>query len=420
MLPPGIYGLSETHLAQVGLQRFRAALRRSSTFKFVPGAPVALRARSEVSGMYAGVGFLSSFPTRTVPCDWDPVLYATGRLAACSFFIQPVWVLGVTMYGYATGKERTADLVRAAFDRVLAQPTGPRFVSGDFNLELGDVPHLHLLRQHGFRELQEVAQIKFGREPVHTCKQASRKDFVFLSPELQAALLGADLALDFFPDHGILTGHFGLDERACPVFTWRMPRQQATNALPDDLPSGMAGRRGQVGDTDYVALWDTYESRLSDALVAQGGSSLDVSERGRACTNEVKVHTAPMVPPSKGRQGELQPAWLGVSVRHAHWYRQLRRLQALHQALKRATNTAAALEHRASLWRAIRTAAGFGDGFAAWYPSRTVQLAGDIHCVPAALPSLEVVSRLFLSFQANVEHLEKCLSTLRKRDARAK
>ena len=184
MLLAGIYGFSETHLAQIGLQRFRAALRRSSNFKFVPGAPVALRACSEISGMYAGVGFLSSFPTRTVPCDWDPSLYATGRIAACSFFIQPVWVLGVTLCGYATGRERTADLVTAAFDRVLAQPTGPRFVSGDFNLTLEEVPHLDLLRQHGFRELQEVAQIKFGRDPVNTCKQATRKDFVFLSPEL--------------------------------------------------------------------------------------------------------------------------------------------------------------------------------------------------------------------------------------------
>ena len=160
-LPPGIYAVSESHLTSVGLQRFRAALRRTSHFKFIPGAPVELRARSIVSGMYSGVGFLSSFPTRTVPNDWDQHLYASGRIAACSFFIEPLWVLGVTLYGYATGKERTADLVRAAFDRVLALPAGPRFVAGDFNLLLSEVPHLEALRQHGFRELQEVAQIKF-------------------------------------------------------------------------------------------------------------------------------------------------------------------------------------------------------------------------------------------------------------------
>ena len=420
MLPPGIYGVSETHLAQVGLQRFRAALRRSSNFRFVPGAPVPLRARSEVSGTYAGVGFLSSYPTRTVPCDWDPTLYATGRLAACSFFIQPVWVLGVTLYGYATGRERTADLVRAAFDRVLAQPSGPRFVSGDFNLTLDEVPHLALLRQHGFRELQEVAQIKFGREPAPTCKQASRKDFVFLSPELQSALMGVDLALDYFPDHGVLTGHFGLVHRGCPVFTWRVPRQRPTMPHALSLQGSTDVRPVTGADARYAALWGDYESRLSDALVAAGSAPLDASERGRACTEDTRMHTAPVVPPAKGRQGEVQPAWHGHSVRHAHWYRQLRRLQALQQALRKASTSASAVLHRASLWNAIRTAAGFRGGFEAWYLSRPVMLPNDLSCVPLAQPALPATSQLFITFQANVDHLEKCLGNLRKRDARAK
>ena len=64
------------------------------------------------------------------------------------------------------------------FDRVLAQAAGPRFVAGDFNLVPEEVPHLALLRQHGFRELQEVARIKFGRMPEFTCRQASQKEFL--------------------------------------------------------------------------------------------------------------------------------------------------------------------------------------------------------------------------------------------------
>ena len=67
--------------------------------------------------------------------------------------------------GTQLGENARGDLVRAAFDRVLAQASGPRFVAGDFNLEPEDLPHTALLRQHGFRELQEVARIKFGREP---------------------------------------------------------------------------------------------------------------------------------------------------------------------------------------------------------------------------------------------------------------
>ena len=113
MLRPGIYALSETHLSKVAFQRFRAALRRRTTFKFVPGDPAAVRSRSSVSGAYAGVGFLSSFPTRTVAQDWDSALFESGRIAASSFFIEPMWVLGITIYGYATVLQisRVLDLI---------------------------------------------------------------------------------------------------------------------------------------------------------------------------------------------------------------------------------------------------------------------------------------------------------------------
>ena len=40
--------------------------------------------------------------------------------------------------------------------------------------------------------------------------------------------------------------------------------------------------------------------------------------------------------------------------------------------------------------------------------------------MPTALPSFAAAARLFLTFQANVEHLERSLNNLRKRDAREK
>ena len=418
--PPGIYAVSESHLAEIGLQRFRAAMHRNTSFSYVAGAPVPLRARSQVSGMYSGVGFLSSFPTRTVAQDWDPVLYQTGRIAACSFFIQPFWVLGVTMYGYATGKERTADLVREAFDRVLAQPAGPRFVSGDFNLCLEEIPHLDALRQHGFRELQEVVRIKFGRVPTPTCKQSTQKDFLFLSPELESALLGAEVALDYFPDHGVLTGFFQLNQADCASFTWKVPKHRPR------LKHGrldLAGQSVHLEGTPserYGALWDVYEQRLSAALLQRGAVHLLPHERGRAATKDVAVKKAQVVPPPHGRQGELHPSFQGLSLKHAHWFRQLRRLQALKQALQKGSRSHTAVEHRASLWHSIVCAPGFAQDFASWYRTRPISLPDDLEGVLGELPGLPEVSRLLLTFHANVEHLEKCLANLRKRDARHK
>ena len=270
MLRPGIYALSETHLSKVGLQRFRAALRRSTTFKFVPGAPV------------AGVGFLSSFPTRTVAQDWDGALFESGRIAASSFFIEPTRVLG-----YATGKERTADLARAGFGWALAQPAGPRFISGDFNLGL---PHLDVLRQHGFRDIQEVAQIKFGRAPASTCKQASRKDFMFLGPELQSALLEVDVVLDYFPEHGILNGKFALSQADCAALTWRAPQHRRGLYGKTVLPTQQSAPAIQDSSSEqYRDLWQRYEERLSNALQQNNHPPLSASETGRAGTSEVAV-----------------------------------------------------------------------------------------------------------------------------------
>ena len=183
-------------------------------------------------------------------------------------------------------------------------------------------------------------------------------------------MIGADLALDFFPDHGILTGHFELERNAHPTFTWRVPRHRADLPPQFALPSRAIQSHAEGANARYMSLWSEYESRVSDSLLAQGCAPLEVGEKGRAHTAEVVVQTSPIVPPAKGRQGEIQPGWHAHSVRHAHWCRQLRRLQALQQALKASTTTATAVEHRASVWHAIRAAPGFGGGFEGWYSAQ--------------------------------------------------
>ena len=152
------------------------------------------------------------------------------------------------------------------------------------------MPHTALLRQHGFRELQEVARIKFGRDPEVTCRQATQKDFLYLSPELQAALLGAEVSWDFFADHGVLTGTFQLAQRDCATFTRRVPQQRRL------LPAGFAMPSADVQElpTDcpqegYRLLWHRYEDRFSAALAREGVPQLHAQERGRACTKDTRV-----------------------------------------------------------------------------------------------------------------------------------
>ena len=136
-LEPGISAVTETHLTHRGLQDLRTGLKLGGTsFSFCHGHAVQPRARSPATGAYQGVGFLSSFPSWVVAQSWPPEIYQTSRVQVASFLVGDVWILGGVCYGFATDKSRTGPILDAVLDRILSQPVGPRFVAGDWNLEV--------------------------------------------------------------------------------------------------------------------------------------------------------------------------------------------------------------------------------------------------------------------------------------------
>ena len=72
-------------------------------------------------------------------------------------------------------------------------------------------------------------------------------------------------------------------------------------------------------------------------------------------------------PRRKARVGEVAPTFLGVSLQHARYFKQLRRLQALSQQLRSGLGTLNSQLNREATWRAIRFAAGFPGGFGIWW-----------------------------------------------------
>ena len=174
--------MTETHLSSKGIHDFRLGLRLGgSGFSLHHGHPVPLRPGSAVAGQYSGVGFVSSFPGRASPHDWPPELFQTSRVHVANFLVNDFWVLGGVMYGFATDKARTMPVLDELLDRVLAQRTGPRFVSGDWNLEPHQLSHFERLRQEGFIDTQDLRYARFGVPPAATCKRCTRKDFLFVS-----------------------------------------------------------------------------------------------------------------------------------------------------------------------------------------------------------------------------------------------
>ena len=246
MLPPGIIGVSETHLSLGGISQFRLGLQLANApHKFLGGAPVPLRAHSTASGGYSGVGFLSTLPQRALPHGWDIDLWESARVQVASFFVQPFWVQGAVLYGFATDPHRTSMLLDAVVERIVYQTRGPRFILGDFNLLPDSVPHAQELQAQGFMEIQTLAAVRFGWIPRATCKGVTRKDMIWVSSELHGMLRSVEVQDDWWPDHSFLFGRFQGGHESVARFVWRMPKPPELAAKQP--PSARGTCRGKGG-----------------------------------------------------------------------------------------------------------------------------------------------------------------------------
>ena len=428
-LPPGLYAVCETHLSSRGVGDFRLGLRLSgSSFSLLHGFPAPLRVHSSVTGSYTGVGFVSSYPGRVVAHAWPPELYTTARAQVASFLVADLWILGGVCYGFATDKARTSPLLDSVIDRVLAQRSGPRFLAGDWNLEMHELPQLSRLRAHGFVEVQDLRAALTGVVPEVTCKGCTRKDFLFISPELQAMFRQACVDSTFFADHAVVSASFQAAKDSIPRFVWRMPRRRPhVEAHPRNMPSPLRAStvRSSMLATEsddpaarFTSVCQAFELALSSAEVAAGRPPLSEAEKGRGRVQEVRCVRAPVAPVRSARHGDAEPLYFGQNLRYAQWFRQLRRIQALAQSLSRASPSVTALEHRSCLWRAILRAPGFAMPFREWWLVREVVLVEDLPALPQACPALAECRLLFLSFEANLRAYERMLLGTRKAAAR--
>eukprot|EP00438_Fugacium_kawagutii_P018204 Skav230726 [mRNA] locus=scaffold401:228508:233396:- [translate_table: standard] len=122
-LPVGAYGMAETHVTLLGLQRFRHELHVSDVrAKYIPGAPAPplSSAPGSLGGKATGVGLLTHYPARALSHDWPDTLWSTGRIQACACLVGQAWIKIGIGYGYAQNPLST-DYV-AQLKHIDAQP----------------------------------------------------------------------------------------------------------------------------------------------------------------------------------------------------------------------------------------------------------------------------------------------------------
>ena len=416
-----LWAIAETHLTTKSVSSFRRGLRvTQSPYRYlITGHPVPVRAHSQTSGGWKGVAALSKHPTRALPVTWDPDISASSRVLVTSTLLNDMWITLGTIYGESAGTwhpqylHHNEQLLRAVAKQVCLYSTGLRVVAGDFNLKEHDVAAFQILEAAGFRDVQTVAADRWGQPIQNTCKCSTRVDYMYISPELQALLLGVEIDATTWPDHSVLQARFKGSVHDVPRFVWQQPKelqwpQFSFEPIPE-VTSGHATRR-------YAELWHDIES----AAAAASPVPLPKASRGRAQTLAPrKIVGQSHAPIRAPRAGDLTPNFTGMSLQHAHWYKQARRLQA-YVRFVRARKPGADPCHAANVWGAITRAKGFEQGFADWWPTNDHLVHDAPLTCPVVPPDQPVAEAMYASFVLAFRQLEKKLHATSRATAKAK
>jgi len=411
-----VLAISESHLTKRSSKALDSSLRamHSRYTRLITGAPLSQRSTSSDAGGYAGVAFLSTVPSRTIAIPWPEDVYETSRIQFGSFFGPAGWVTGAVLYGYPAGKThtdaklKTTQLLDFAFGHLQSLP-GPRFFAGDWNFEPGELDVVCQLRAAGWIEAQDLFQLRTGAPVQLTCKHATRKDYLWLSPELALAFLGLTLDFETFADHAVLVAQFRGGTQHAERFVWPCPKPVPWQQVPDSQT--VVDFVAPLDPTaQYALLWKARETCAQQHLQADWVPSM----HGRGQQTRPKRVVGRHAPIKQGRRHDVQPAFYGFSSLHVARFKQLRRLQNFCRWAENheAGRTADPL-HGIALWTSILRAPGFAPNFSQWWPDRWYVCPADPVSVPQFCPPSCVARCIYDAVFAEVRLFEQRLTQMR-------
>ena len=416
-LPAGVWGIQETHLSGVSqkpcLTALRCAFQETGQKLFcVPGAPVALRARSAETGVWAGVLFASSLIAKPLNWNWPQGEFQMGRIQAAQFWAGPFSMIGINLYGWSRSPtwpkaiEATNEMLETVTKELILSRTGPRFVVGDFNLQEEHAPILAMWRDLGWTEVQDWAFARHQRAYTPTCKKTTYVDKIFVSAELLPYLKQVR-TWELFADHDVIGVKLDLPVQALPQMLWPLPGEVPWSSVDFNLWKTQAPCYQHTSDSSarFQRFCAAYEQSFEDCIhTPEAKLPSNCKGRGTITAPVQRVAQCPTIRAS--RPGEVQPAAFQLGRAVMNWFRQLRRFQSLVHSLRAQNYTVNAQLYRVQLWHSIRVARGFQGSFPAWWTTRQVRLQGLPTGFPTSIPSLQQAELLFHDFQYNYRRFE--------------
>ena len=412
----GAFLIAETHLSAVTQKTSRSqieAIGRSSNRRLRAhyGEAVSLRAQSDWAGTWSGVATVSDFPSRPVRIDWPPQTYEAGRVAIAQHHVHSVPLLTAVVYGvprsqaHPHAQEETEAVLQPLTREVVLGRKGRR----DFNHPQGSSREIAIWQEHGWQEVQDIAQARWGKAVEMTCRGATRHDFIWLSPEAAAMCCGSGVHHSF-ADHVVLEAILRVPPNTCSICTWPRPatipweetdiENWHRTAMP--FESSPVGHEPTQWFREFTNAWECsvegFVEGPSNGLPAQckGRASRTVPTQRELCPSVLKA----------SRPGEICIANDLLSREVKRWFQQLRRLQSLRQALRAAKDTPQARQYRSQLWGSILCAKGFAPDFRQWWPKRAVRLQGAPDNLPPQ-PTLSEIGVIYEDFLQNYTKMER-------------
>lgn len=422
LLPPGIWGLTETHLTQQAMKPTQMAIKQMGRavgrhVRTIYGAPAPSRTVDSYAGTWTGVCTLSDFPCHAVDVPWPEGVFTSARTMISSHFVGGSHLILGTLYGVAQSPSYkdpltlTRVMLQTLVDEVALSSRGPRCLMGDWNCDLMQFPEMEFLRSRGWREVQ-IHAWHLHQKPIEpTCKRTTVRDYVWCSPELLQYFVSTSVDHDMFPDHSSVCGFFHFPAERPSTWTWPMPKpipweHSNTDDWHAQTQQSWSPFTWAADTTKDFSAWSQHvESSLRPFLATPSGR-LPVGCGGRGMhLQRKKVPCAqPTVKPCRPGEEKLQVAFPNRCL--LQWYRQLRRLQSLVHGCRNGTATLSAWTYQTQCWSAVIRASGFNPTFRKWWERRPIKLQSSPLTLEG-LPALADLESVFHDFRLNFRHMEQ-------------
>ena len=410
-----VWLVSESHLSSVGLRSFRRSLRAlQSPYRWiVHGYPVQPRSVVSEIGQWTGVACISKHPSRALVHGWEDGINMTSRIVGSTTFCCNTWLTGVTVYGTPVGpthpnaKQVTERLLSEAIQRIV-QAVGCRFVAGDWNCDHSSLEGVAQLRALGFQDVQDLEFQRSAQCPWPTCRGKTRRDFLFVSPELAARFQHCRVDPLAWSDHASVVATFSGNHEDSVRSIWPIPLSCDWSTVSAGAIRPVCHFNQDDLDDAYRQFWLNKEQQVQQHAHAQG-KVISPLAFGRGTRNQPVLSSASNPPIKKGRAGDLQPKFLGFSMLHLKWFRQLRRLRHFLRLVQAGVVSSNQQFHASQLWESILRAPGFQPSFSGWWQTRSRAL-GEVEFLPLHPPDAMQASLIFAAFEYDVRHLERTLT----------